>query len=173
MPKKKSTLVFSRYLFFIIYTAAVLTGVYLCRESALQRIGLQEAKKIKARLHSVLPAFDNQPWEEAFDIENHRIFPARSQQTLRLDPSSPPITANVLTGFAMILQARDGEGLNSFLAGLDLEGRVKAVEPEFKRKSEVPENFMTPQIADEATAFFESRRALFFEKANEMKETAP
>lgn len=166
--KKKSVLLFFQYAFFVFYAGALFAGAGLCRAYGLEKRQRDQQQKLEAGLREALPAFDNQPWEEAFEIEGRKIFPARSERPLKLDDSSQTLAANVLTGFAFLIPVQDGEGRNFALTGLDLDGKIRAVKPVFKRKARVPEN-QAPfaAAAGEAQRFFKAHRETFFEKAHE------
>lgn len=166
MSKKNAWLAVLRGGFFLIYVSSLSAGVYLLRTSARSEIQKPDLGK---NLRSVLPDFDNDPSEEAFEIDRRTVYPARKQQLFQLDAASAPLTAHVLNGFAFQMPWRDGEGPNPVWAGVDLEGKVLAVRPEFERKARVPENQMTDTVSAAAREFFLAHRPDFFQKANEVR----
>ncbi len=164
MSEKKRRIVILQYLFLIVYAAALAAGVFLLKVDT----AAEKTSKTELDLKTVLPSFSNHPEEESFEIEGRRIFPARHEQDVRLDEVSEPVRVNKLTGFAFwISENSDGEGVNPVLIGIDLEGRVTGLKPSFIRKALVPENRLAPDLVSGAQEFFDSRRALFIEKASE------
>lgn len=185
MPKK---IIFLRILaafVFVLSSAAFLAACFYVRPLVLKRAETVRAENLRQNLKAVLPAFDNEPWNEAFEVRDVKIFPARRGEKVSL-PGSPDleqeqqtVTASVLKGFAFQMPARDGEGKNPVWIGIDGEGNITGFKPSDIRQSRVPENFTEniplrtraskklTEAVENGKEFFEMHRNFFFTGAHQ------
>ncbi len=150
--------------FFVLYVTAIISGVVLCYGPRSQR----GSQQLQEDLKKILPHFDNKPWEETFNVDGFQVFPARAERKVQFEGSAESVTANALSGFAVKApKYRDSEGLNPLIAGFDLEGNITGMRNVFHRPGLVPENEISSETRFKAKLFFEHRRSVMLEKANE------
>lgn len=190
MAKQTKLFKFLNGVIFLIVCALPAAACVFARPIVLNRFQTFETKAFRENIKSVLPAFDNEPWNESFLVGGTRVYPARREEKVSLPgdlsgvPEQEPqtVTVNVLKGFAFEVPARDGEGPNSVWIGFDGDGGLVGYRPSFFRSARVPENF-TDKIELQTTAslsvseavktgkeIFESQRNLFVSGAHESQE---
>lgn len=163
VAKKKLMIVF-QYLFFAVYAATVLAGASLWYGTTA---GLQTQETSEV-LKRVLPPFDNFPLDESFVADGLRIFPARSERQVALEGTDQVITASSLSGFAFLIpDARDSEGINPLLIGLNMDGDVTGAEFLIKGRFLLPENRIPAGLVENRRRYFSENRPLLLEKASE------
>ena len=190
MAKQTKLFKFLNAVIFFILCALPAAACVFARPLVLNRLQSLETKNFRENITSVLPAFDNEPWNESFLVSGTRVFPARREEKVSLPadlnavPEQEPqtVTVNVLKGFSFEVPARDGEGPNSVWIGFDTEGGLVGYRPAIFRFAQVPENFIkkielqTPASLNFSEAvrtgkeFFESRKNFFISGAHESQE---
>ena len=187
MPNRNSFLkLFSHVVFF--GCAALLSAAYFyLRPEVLKKIHSSEQQMLHKNLTTVLPSFDNEPWNESFKVDGVKIYPARREEKISLSGDSTglpghefqTVTANVLKGFAFQISAADGEGSNPVWIALDLEGELAGFCPSYLRQARVPENFTgnispgTPasrtitDAVNRGKEFFEMHKNFFLAQAHQ------
>lgn len=187
MAKQKKLFVILSGVVFLALCAALLAACFFARPLALKRTEISKAKTLRENISAVLPAFDNEPWNESFLVQGTRVFPARREEKVSLPgdlsglPEHEPqmVTVNVLKGFAFEVSALDGEGLDPVWVGFDTEGGLTGHRPALFRDARVPENFTraaAPQTraslniseaVKDGKELFETYRNFFIAQAHE------
>ena len=103
-----------RYFFFMVYAGLLAAWLWFLHEDAAFRNKKMETQQIKKDFEEVLPAFENQPWKEAFWIDGQKIFPA-------FLPPLPPSNPMTFKGEG---EEGDANGGNNVLAGVAFERSV-------------------------------------------------
>lgn len=187
MSKQKKVFTVLSFTVFCVLCVFAAAACFFARPLVLKRIEISKTKIFRENLSEVLPAFDNEPWNESFMVGETRVFPARREEKVSLpgdlsgllEQEPQTVTANVLKGFAFEVQAEDGEGLNSVWIGVNAEGEVAGYRPDCFRAARVPENFTDiinlktraslniSEAVKTGKEFFEMNRNFFITQAHE------
>ena len=117
-----------RYLFCFVFLAGLGSVVYFTRSFAVVRNEQAHLREVKISLRSVLPPFDNKPWEESFWIQGKQIFPAWK---FSQNPDSKD--RGVLVGAAFRSEILELRHAGKLLIGVDPQGHITGIRAETEK----------------------------------------